>query len=152
MPALRRNHRGRHAETIIVTPTYGPTTITFTNADTGVGTQTRTATLTVNPPSLQVTPTTNTSPPSFSYTLSITSGSLNYSVSNVPNWPAADAEILALAAVPCSTRRRPSNLRGGCVVRVEAWFAMAAAFERAAALQVRRDPSGAEGVICRPGS
>jgi hypothetical protein len=34
-----------------------------------------------------------------------------------------------------------------CVVRVEVWFAMAAAFERAAALQVRRDPSGAEGVI-----
>src|SRR5580698_2913651 len=36
MPALRRNHRGRHAETMIVKPTYGPTTIT---ADTGVGTR-----------------------------------------------------------------------------------------------------------------
>ena len=42
--------------------TYGPTTITFTNADTGQGTQTRTVTLTVNaPPSpaLQVGPTAN---------------------------------------------------------------------------------------------
>jgi hypothetical protein len=39
--------------------TYGPTTITFTNADTGQGTQTRTATLTVNAPVLQVTPNGN---------------------------------------------------------------------------------------------
>jgi len=38
--------------------TYGPTTITFTNLTNGQGTQTRTATLTVNSP-LQVTPTTN---------------------------------------------------------------------------------------------
>jgi hypothetical protein len=61
--------------------TYGPTTITFTNTDTGQSTQTRTATLTVNPPALQVTPTTNISasgtqggpfsPPSFSYMLSV---------------------------------------------------------------------------------
>jgi hypothetical protein len=78
--------------------TYGPTTITFTNTDTGQGTQTRTATLTVNPPSpaLQVTPATNISaagnqggpfPSSpFSYALSATSGSVNYSITNVPNW------------------------------------------------------------------
>jgi hypothetical protein len=75
---------------------YGPTNITFTNLDTGQGTQTRTATLTVNPPALQVTPTTNIvasgtqggpfSPSSFSYTLSAASGYVNYSISNVPNW------------------------------------------------------------------
>jgi hypothetical protein len=76
--------------------TYGPITITFTNSDSGQGTQTRTATLTVNPPGLQVSPATNIvasgtqggpfSPSSFSYTLSAASGSVNYSVSNVPNW------------------------------------------------------------------
>jgi hypothetical protein len=76
--------------------TYGPFTITFTNADTGQGTQTRTATLTVNAPSLLVTPATNIaasgtqggpfSPSSFSYTLSVASGSVNYSIANVPNW------------------------------------------------------------------
>jgi hypothetical protein len=41
--------------------TYGPTTITFTNSDTGQRTQTRTATLTVNPPGLQVSPATTLS-------------------------------------------------------------------------------------------
>jgi hypothetical protein len=71
-------------------------TITFTNSVTGQGTQTRTATLTVNPPSLQVTPTTNIAssgtqggpflPSSFNYTLSVASGSVNYSISNVPPW------------------------------------------------------------------
>jgi hypothetical protein len=74
---------------------YGPTTITFTSS-TGLGTQTRTATLTVNAPPLQVTPATNISasgtqggpftPLSFSYTLSVASGSVNYSISNVPPW------------------------------------------------------------------
>jgi hypothetical protein len=39
--------------------TYGPITISFTNSDTGLGTQNRVATLTVNPPALQVTPATN---------------------------------------------------------------------------------------------
>jgi hypothetical protein len=78
--------------------TYGPTAITFTNSDTGQGTQTRTATLTVNPstPVLQVSPSTSIaasgpqggpfSPSSFSYTLSASSGSVNYSITNVPNW------------------------------------------------------------------
>jgi hypothetical protein len=76
--------------------TYGPTTITFTNTDTGQGTTSVTATLTVNPPAMQVTPATNIaasgtqggpfSPSSFSYTLSVASGSVNYSISNVPNW------------------------------------------------------------------
>jgi hypothetical protein len=80
----------------LVPGTYGPTTITFTNSDTGVGTQTRTATLTVNPPAPQVSPATNIAasgtqggpftPSSFSYTLSVPSGSVNYSISNVPNW------------------------------------------------------------------
>jgi hypothetical protein len=75
--------------------TYGPTTITFTNSDTGQGTQTRNVTLTVNSLPLQVAPTTNFaasgtqggpfSPASFSYTLSVPSGSVNYSISNVPN-------------------------------------------------------------------
>ena len=76
--------------------TYGPTSITFANSDTGQGTTTITATLTVNPPALLVAPATNIiasgtqggpfSPSSFSYTLSAPSGSVNYSVSNVPNW------------------------------------------------------------------
>jgi len=76
--------------------TYGPTTMTFTNADTGQGTQTRTATLTVNPPALQVSPSTNIaasgtqggpfSPSSFSYRLSAAKGSLSYSITNVPSW------------------------------------------------------------------
>jgi hypothetical protein len=76
--------------------TYGPTTITFKNADTGQGTQTRTATLTVNPPGLQVAPTTGItasgthggpfSPSSFHYTLNATYGSANYSITNVPSW------------------------------------------------------------------
>jgi hypothetical protein len=75
---------------------YGPTPITFTNSDTGQGTPTRTATLTVNPPSLQVTPASNIvasgthggpfTPSSFSYTLSATYGSVNYSITNIPNW------------------------------------------------------------------
>jgi hypothetical protein len=70
--------------------TYGPTTITFTNSDTGQGTQIRTATLTVNPPALQVTPDSGStasgthggpfSPSSFRYTLSSTFGSVKYSI------------------------------------------------------------------------
>jgi Divergent InlB B-repeat domain len=75
--------------------TYGPTTITFTNSDTGQGTTTVTATLTVNPPSLQVTPATNVaasgtqggsfSPTSFRYELSATYGSVKYSITT-PSW------------------------------------------------------------------
>jgi hypothetical protein len=75
--------------------TYGPTAITFTNADTGQGTQTRTATLTVNPAALQVTPATGISasgthggtfsPSSFKYSLSATFGSVNYSIIT-PSW------------------------------------------------------------------
>ena len=57
MPALRWNggHNDRHAHTALPR-------LLSSNADTGVGTQTRTATLTVNPPSLQVTPSTNILP------------------------------------------------------------------------------------------
>jgi hypothetical protein len=75
--------------------TYGPTTINFTNTDTGQGTTTVTATLTVNPPVLQVTPTTNIaasgthggpfSPTSFRYELSATYGSVKYSIIT-PSW------------------------------------------------------------------
>jgi hypothetical protein len=64
--------------------------------------QTRTATLTVKPPApvLQVTPVTNIaasgppggpfSPSSFSYTLSATSGSVNYSITT-PSWLTASS-------------------------------------------------------------
>jgi Divergent InlB B-repeat domain len=73
-----------------------PATITFTDAGGGRGTQTRTATLTVNPPGLQVTPSTNIAasgqqggpftPTSFSYSLSAVTGSLKYSITNLPSW------------------------------------------------------------------
>jgi hypothetical protein len=75
-------------------------TITFTNTGTGQGTQTRTATLTVNPPALQVTPASGDtasgthggpfSPPSFTYALSSTFGSLKYSITT-PNWLTASS-------------------------------------------------------------
>ena len=75
--------------------------ITFTNSDTGQGTQTRIATLTVNPPALQVAPATGIaasgtqggpfSPSSFSYTLSASSGSAAYSITNVPSWLTASS-------------------------------------------------------------
>jgi hypothetical protein len=80
--------------------TYGPTTITFTNSDTGQGTQTRTATLAVNPPAPQVSPATNIaasgthggpfSPSSFQYELSATYGGVNYSIVT-PSWLTASA-------------------------------------------------------------
>jgi hypothetical protein len=76
--------------------TYGPTTITFNSSVTGQGTTTVTATLTVNPPALVVAPTTGItasgtqggpfSPSSFSYFLSVASGSVNYSITNAPSW------------------------------------------------------------------
>jgi hypothetical protein len=81
--------------------TYGPTTITFTNSDTGQGTQTRMATLTVNPPALEVMPATGItasgihggpfSPSSFHYALSTTYGSLKYSITT-PSWLTASPE------------------------------------------------------------
>ena len=81
--------------------TYGPTTITFTNSDTGLIATTVTATLTVNPPALQVTPATNIiasgtqggpfSPSSFSYTLSATYDSVKYSITT-PSWLTVSAE------------------------------------------------------------
>jgi hypothetical protein len=81
--------------------TYGPATITFTNSDTGQGTQTRTAALAVNPPALQVSPAASIaasgtqggpfSPSSSRYTLSATSESVNYSITNVPTWLTASS-------------------------------------------------------------
>jgi hypothetical protein len=77
-------------------------TITFTNLGTGA-TQTRSASLTVNPPAsvLQVTPATNIvasgpqggpfSSSSFSYALSTSSGSVNYSITNLPGWLTASS-------------------------------------------------------------
>jgi hypothetical protein len=71
-------------------------TITFTNTDTGRGTQTRMATLTVNPRRLQVSPSKNIAasgqqggpftPSSFSYSLSAATGTVKYSITNVPSW------------------------------------------------------------------
>jgi hypothetical protein len=75
--------------------TYGPTAITFTNSDTGQGATTITATLTVNPPALQVSPATSIaasgtqggpfSPSSFHYILSATYGSVKYLITT-PSW------------------------------------------------------------------
>ena len=69
-------------------------TITFTNATNGQGTQSRSATLTVNPPALTVTPSGNIAasgveggpfkPTSFTYKLGATSGGVDYSITNVP--------------------------------------------------------------------
>jgi hypothetical protein len=76
-------------------------TITFADTDTGQGTQTRTATLAVSPPALQVSPATGIaasgtqgspfSPSSFSYTLNASSGSLQYAIANVPAWLTASS-------------------------------------------------------------
>jgi hypothetical protein len=81
--------------------TYGPTTITFTNSVSGEGTQTRTATLVVNPLALLVAPSTNIaasgahggpfSPLSFHYALSATFGSLKYSIT-APSWLTASSK------------------------------------------------------------
>jgi hypothetical protein len=74
--------------------------MTFTNSDTGQGTQTRTAALTVNPPALQVRPATGDSasgihggpftPSSFTYALSATFGSVSYSITT-PSWLTASS-------------------------------------------------------------
>jgi Divergent InlB B-repeat domain len=70
------------------------------NTNTGQGTQTRTATLTVNPPALLVAPTTGVSasgthggpfsPSSFRYTLIATFGSVKYSITT-PSWLTASS-------------------------------------------------------------
>jgi hypothetical protein len=74
--------------------------MTFTNSDTGQA-QTRTATLTVNPPALQVTPATGNTvsgthggpftPSSFTYKLSSTFGSVSYSITT-PSWLTASSK------------------------------------------------------------
>jgi hypothetical protein len=89
--------------------TYGPSTITFTNSDTGQGTQPRTATLTVNPPALQVTPATGKtasgthggpfSPSSFTYALSATFGSVKYSITT-PSWLTASSTSGTVTTTP----------------------------------------------------
>ena len=75
-------------------------TLSFANSGTGA-IQTRAVTLTVNPSGLQVAPATNIlatgpqggpfSPSSFSYTISAGSGSVNYSITNVPSWLSASS-------------------------------------------------------------
>jgi hypothetical protein len=81
-----------------LTPNTYVNSINFNNTDSGQGNTTRVATLTVNPPTpvLQVTPTTSIvasgtqggpfSPPSFSYTLRASSGSINFAISGFPSW------------------------------------------------------------------
>jgi hypothetical protein len=73
-----------------------PAIITFANVDSGQGSQSRTATLIVNPRALQVTSSANIAasghqggpftPSSFSYSLGAVNGSLKYSITNVPSW------------------------------------------------------------------
>jgi hypothetical protein len=98
--------------------TFGPTAITFTNSDTGQGTQTRTATLTVNPPALLVVPTTNIlasgihggpfSPSSFQYELSASYGGVNYSIVT-PSWLTASATSGTVTTKPKTITFRPNS-------------------------------------------
>jgi hypothetical protein len=85
-----------------LTPNNYVSSINFINATSGQGNTTRVATLTVNaPPLLQVTPATNMvasgtqggpfSPSSFQYQLSASAGSVNYSISGLPNWLTASS-------------------------------------------------------------
>jgi hypothetical protein len=80
-----------------LTPNTFVNSINFTNTTNGQGNTTRVATLTVNaPPQLQVTPATNMAasgtqggpftPASFQYQLNASAGSVNYSISGLPNW------------------------------------------------------------------
>jgi hypothetical protein len=122
--------------------TYGPTTITFTNSDTGQGTQTRTATLVVNPPgpALEVTPPDNMtasgtrlgpfkfSPPTppataFDYMLSATTGTLSYTITT-PSWlkaaPASGKATtkpikIAFTINAAVADKFPAGLQGGTV-------------------------------------
>jgi subtilase family serine protease len=76
-------------------------TITFTNTDTGQGTQSRTASLVVSPPAFVVSPVTGItaigqqggpfSPTSFPYTLTAPNGTVGYSITNVPKWLTASS-------------------------------------------------------------
>ncbi len=83
---------------------YSPAPVVFTNTTNGQGNTTRVVSLTVNPPPagiLQVTPGTGVSasgtqsgpfsPLSFTYRLSSTSGSVNYSISGLPPWLTASS-------------------------------------------------------------
>jgi len=89
-------------------------TIAFTSG-TGQSIQ-RTASLIVNPPGQQVAPTTAIvasgmqggpfSPSSFSYTLSIASGSVKYSITNVPSWLTASPASGTLATKATSVTFR----------------------------------------------
>jgi hypothetical protein len=80
-----------------LTPNNYVSSINFNNTTNGQGNTTRVATLTVNPPPLlQVTPATNMvasgmqggpfSPSSFPYTLSTSSGSINFAIFGFPSW------------------------------------------------------------------
>jgi hypothetical protein len=85
-----------------LTPNTYVSNINFNNTTNGQGNTTRVATLTVNaPPVLQVTPATNMvasgtqgglfSPSQFQYQLGASAGSVNYSISGLPNWLTASS-------------------------------------------------------------
>jgi len=83
--------------------------ITFTNSDTGLGTQTRYATLVINPPGLQLSPAANIvasgqhggplSPSSFHYDLSATYSSVKYTVTT-PSWLNASSKSGTVTTSP----------------------------------------------------
>ncbi len=89
-------------------------TISFNNTTNGQGNQTRSATLTVTQPSvMQVTPATDIaisgnqggpySPSAIYYQLSASPGSLNYSITGVPNWLTASPSSGAADAAFATT-------------------------------------------------
>jgi hypothetical protein len=99
-------------------------TISFNNTTNGQGNQTRSATLTVTQPSvMQVTPATDIaisgnqggpySPSAIYYQLSASPGSLNYSITGVPNWltasPSSGAADAAFATTIVFTVNRNTD-------------------------------------------
>jgi hypothetical protein len=106
-----------------LTPGTYLNSINFNNTDSGQGNTTRVATLTVNPPvntsALQVAPTSNIvvtgnqgafAPSSFPYAISATAGSVNYSISGVPNWLTPASGTTATFTVK-REQSRPRHLR-----------------------------------------
>jgi Viral BACON domain len=95
-----------------LTPNTYVNSINFNNTTNGQGNTTRVATLTVNsPPVLQVIPATNMvasgtqggpfPPTSFQHQLSASTGSVNYSISGLPNW--LTASLASGAASPSAS-------------------------------------------------
>ena len=90
-----------NASAFLLGPGTYNATISFTNTTNGNGNTTRTATLNVGAPTLQVSPATNMSssgnqggpfsPSSFQYQLAASSGTLNYSITGLPSWLTASS-------------------------------------------------------------